>query len=73
MAIDGLNGELLSNAALTGEPIRLERLPYVIEIFVRRMESFEVDQVLAEQEAERHLNQHPLSIPSRHDRKVPIR
>ena len=73
MAIDGLNGELLADAADSGEPIRLERMPFVIEVFVRRMESFEMEQVLAELAAERDLKSHPLATPSRHGRKVPTR
>lgn len=72
MAIDGLNADLLSNAAHTGEPIRLERPPYMIEIFVRRMESYELEQIRLEREAEAaEATQHPLSYPSRMDRRVP--
>jgi len=68
MAIGGLNGELLRGLAASGEPYRVERDGYVIEVFVRRMEAWELPEPDPFEPTV-----HPLAIPSRHDRKVPTR
>jgi hypothetical protein len=73
MAFDELTTEFLNSAAKSGDPIRIERVPFLIEIFVRRMESFELEEILREEVAEASHTQHPLSYPSRMGRRVPTR
>ena len=74
MAIEGLTGDLLRGLAASGEPYRREIDGYLIEVYVRKMEAFELEEIHREREAElAEATVHPLAIPSRHDRRVPTR
>lgn len=54
MAIEGLNEDLLSYAAASGEPMRLGRGFYEITIYVRRLEAFEIGEPAPEPEYRVH-------------------
>ena len=57
MAIEGLNDDILRHAAASEEGIVIERPPYVVTIYVRRMESWE----MPDAEPEPEYRVHPLT------------
>lgn len=58
MAVEGLNDDLLAHAAASEEGIVIERPPYVVTIYVRRMEVWE----MGEPDPEPEYRVHPMTI-----------